>query len=107
MPPICATPAEIGRSAGERAIKRLGARKMPTGNVPVIFDPRVARSFLSHLLGPISGPSIARGTSFLKDKLGQRIFPRGDHASSRTRTASAACARSRSTAKASPTSAAR
>jgi PmbA protein len=66
---------EIGRSAGERAVKRLGARKMPTGKVPVIFDPRVARSFLSHLLGPISGPSIARGTSFLKDKLGQQIFP--------------------------------
>ena len=69
------SPEEIGRSAGERAIKRLGARKMPTGKVTVIFDPRVARSFLSHLLGPISGPSIARGTSFLKDKLGQRIFP--------------------------------
>jgi PmbA protein len=68
-------PEEIGRSAAERAIKRLGARKMPTGKVPVIFDPRVARSFISHLLGPISGPSIARGTSFLKDKLGQRIFP--------------------------------
>jgi PmbA protein len=68
---------EIGRSAGERAVKRLGARKMPTGKVTVVFDPRVARSFLSHLLGPISGPSIARGTSFLKDKLGQQIFPAG------------------------------
>src|SRR5438270_5019872 len=68
-------PAEIGRSAGERTIKRLGARKMATCRCPVVFDPRVARSFLSHLLGAISGPSIARGTSFLKDKLGQRIFP--------------------------------
>jgi PmbA protein len=68
-------PEEIGRQAGERAIKRLGARKMPTGKVPVIFDPRVARGFISHLLGPISGPSIARGTSFLKDKLCERIFP--------------------------------
>jgi PmbA protein len=68
-------PALIGRSAGERAVKRLGARKMPTGRVPVVFDPRVARSFISHLLGAISGPSIARGTSFLKEKLGQRIFP--------------------------------
>jgi PmbA protein len=66
---------EIGRSAGERAVNRLGARKMPTAKVPVIFDPRVARSFLSHLLGAISGPSIARGTSFLKDKLRERIFP--------------------------------
>src|SRR3954467_12414712 len=67
-------PAEIGRNAGERTVKRLGARKMPTGRYPVVFDPRVARSLMSHLLGAISGPSIARGTSFLKDKLGQRIF---------------------------------
>jgi PmbA protein len=68
-------PSEIGRSAGERAVKRLGARKMPTGSYPVVFDPRVARSFVSHLLNAVSGPSIARGTSFLKEKLGQRIFP--------------------------------
>src|SRR6266567_6043466 len=59
-------PAEIGRSAAERAVKRLGARKMATGRVPVVFDPRVARGCISHLLGAISGPSIARGTSFLK-----------------------------------------
>jgi PmbA protein len=68
-------PAEIGTSAGERTIRRLNPRKMPTGKVPVVFDPRVARSFISHLLGAISGPSIARGTSFLKDKLRERIFP--------------------------------
>jgi PmbA protein len=67
--------AEIGRSAGERAIKRLNPRKMATGRYPVVLDPRVSRSMLSHLLGGISGPSIARGTSFLKDKLNQRIFP--------------------------------
>ncbi len=70
-------PAEIGRSAGERAVRRLGARKMPTCRCPVVFDPRVARGFISHLLGAISGPAIARGTSFLKDRLGQRIFPEG------------------------------
>jgi PmbA protein len=68
-------PAEIGRSAGERAVKRLGARKMPTCRCPVVFEPRVARSLLSHLLGAITGPAIARGTSFLKDRLGQRISP--------------------------------
>jgi PmbA protein len=68
-------PAEIGRQAGERAVKRLGAKKMPTGRFPIVFDPRVARSILGHLLGAITGPSIARGTSFLKDKLGQRLFP--------------------------------
>src|SRR5438874_6491970 len=66
-------PAEIGRSAGERTIRRLGARKMPTCRCPVVFDPRVARSFISHFLGSISGPSITRGTSFLRDKLHQRI----------------------------------
>jgi PmbA protein len=68
-------PAAIGKSAGERAVKRLGAKKMPTCRCPVVFDPRVARSFIGALLGAISGPSIARGTSFLKDKLGERIFP--------------------------------
>ena len=68
-------PAEVGKSAGERAVKRLGGKKMPTCRCPVVFDPRVARSFISHLLGAISGPAIARGTSFLKDRLGERIFP--------------------------------
>jgi PmbA protein len=68
-------PAKIGQSAGERTVRRLGARKMATCRCPVVFDPRVARSFISHLLGSISGPSIARGTSFLRDRLGQRIFP--------------------------------
>jgi PmbA protein len=68
-------PAEIGKSAAERTLRRLGARKMATCRCPVVFDPRVARGFISHLLGAISGPSIARGTSFLRDKLGQRIFP--------------------------------
>jgi len=68
-------PAEVGKSAGERAVKRLGAKKLPTCRCPVVFDPRVARGFISHLLGAISGPAIARGTSFLKDRLGERIFP--------------------------------
>ena len=68
---------EIGKNAGERAVKRLNPRKMPTQKVPVVFDPRVAGGMLRHLIGAISGPSIARGTSFLKDKLGQRIFPAG------------------------------
>jgi PmbA protein len=67
----------VGTRAGERAVKRLNARKVPTAQVPVVFDPRVAGGMLRHLIGAISGPSIARGTSFLKDKLGQRIFPAG------------------------------
>jgi PmbA protein len=68
-------PESVGRTAGERAVKRLGARKMKTAQVPVVYDPRVARGLIGHLIGAISGPSITRGTSFLKEKLGQRIFP--------------------------------
>lgn len=67
--------AEIGREAGERAVRRLNPRRVKSCKVPVVFDPRVSRGLLGHLLGAISGPSIARGTSFLKDKLGERIFP--------------------------------
>jgi PmbA protein len=69
--------AAIGKTAGERAVKRLNPRKVPTQKVPVVFDPRVAGGMLRHLVGAIRGTAIARGTSFLKDKLGQRIFPAG------------------------------
>ena len=69
--------ALVGRRAGERAVKRLGARKPATCKVPVIYDPRVSSSLLGHLSGAISGPSVARKTSFLKDRLGQRIFAAG------------------------------
>ena len=67
-------PAEIGRRAGEKATARLGARRMPTAQVPVVFDPRVAGGLLGHLTSAITGPAIARGTSFLKDSLGKQIF---------------------------------
>jgi PmbA protein len=70
-------PAAVGRRAGERAVKRLNPRKAATMQAPVIFDPRVAGSMLGHLAGAINGRSVARGTSFLKDRLGQGIFPRG------------------------------
>jgi PmbA protein len=66
--------AEVGRRAGERAVKRLNPRKAATAKVPVIYDPRISASLLGHLAGAINGASIARGTSFLKDKLNQRIF---------------------------------
>ncbi|MGF7175447.1 TldD/PmbA family protein [Azospirillum doebereinerae] len=66
--------AEIGREAGERAVRRLNPRRMKGCKVPVVFDPRVSRGLLGHLTGAISGPGIARGTSFLKDKMGERIF---------------------------------
>lgn len=67
-------PADVGRRAGEKAVARLGARRMPTARVPVVFDPRVAGGLLGHLVGAINGPAIARGSSFLKDKLGERVF---------------------------------
>jgi PmbA protein len=69
--------AMLGRQAGERTVKRLGSRKMPTASVPVVFEPRLANSIIWHLTGAISGASVARGTSFLNDKLGQAIFPAG------------------------------
>lgn len=70
-------PAAVGKRAGERAVARLNPRKAATAKVPVIYDPRVANSLVSHLAGAINGSAIARGTSFLKDKLGQRILPHG------------------------------
>ncbi len=68
-------PAAIGRSAGERAIARLNPSRPKTAKLPVVYDPRVAGSLLGHLAGAINGASVARGTTFLKDKLGARIFP--------------------------------
>jgi PmbA protein len=69
--------AAIGRSAGERAIARLNPTRPATARVPVLYDPRVAGGLLGHLAGAISGASVARGTSFLKDKMGQRLFTSG------------------------------
>jgi PmbA protein len=66
--------AEIGRRAGERAVKRLQPRKVKTQSVPVFFDPRVSSSLLGHFAGAISGASIARGVSFLKDSMGEQVF---------------------------------
>ena len=69
--------AALGRRAGEKAVRRLGARKPATGKFTVVYDPRAANSLLGHLAGAIAGPAIARGTSFLKDRLGQVIFAPG------------------------------
>ncbi|HEX4182325.1 MAG TPA: TldD/PmbA family protein [Caulobacteraceae bacterium] len=68
------TAEAIGAEAGRRAVSRLGARKIGSTTAPVIFENRLAMSVLSPMIGAISGPSIARGTSFLKDKLGEAIF---------------------------------
>jgi PmbA protein len=72
-----ADPAEVGRRAGEKTVRRLGAKKPPTKRLPIVYDPRVGNSLLRHLAGAISGPAIARGTSFLKDKLGAQVFAEG------------------------------
>ncbi|MFZ0840337.1 MAG: TldD/PmbA family protein [Xanthobacteraceae bacterium] len=72
-----ADPESIGRSAGERATRRLNPRKVQTRKVPVVFEPRVAGSLVGHLSSAINGAAIARGTSFLKDNLGQKIFASG------------------------------
>jgi PmbA protein len=70
-------PAAIGRSAGERAIARLNPARPATARLPVVYDPRVAGGLLGHLAGSINGASVARGTSFLKDRMGQRVFAAG------------------------------
>ena len=69
-----ASPESIGRTAGERAVARVNPRKVATCKVPVVFDPRVSSSLVGHLIGAINGASIARKTSFLKDRMGQQLF---------------------------------
>lgn len=71
------SPEEVGRGAGERTAARVGPRKVETCKVPVVFDPRVAGSLVGHLVGAANGASIARKTSFLKDRLGQKLFKDG------------------------------
>lgn len=70
-------PADIGRMAGERAVRKLKPRKVKTCQVPVVFESRVAKSLLGNLSSAINGASISRGTSFLKNKLGEKIFGDG------------------------------
>jgi PmbA protein len=70
-------PEKVGRSAGERTVERLNPRKVDTKRVPVVFDRRVAGSLVGHLAGAINGSAVARKTSFLKDRLGERLFRSG------------------------------
>ena len=71
------SPQKIGRTAGERAVERINPRKVATRKVPVVFDPRVAGSLVSHLASAANGASVARKTSFLRDKMGQKLFADG------------------------------
>lgn len=70
-------PEEIGLVAAQRTLSRLNPRKVKTQQVPVIYAPRVSNGILGHLAGAISGAAVARGTSFLKDRLGKAVFAEG------------------------------
>ncbi len=70
--------SEIGRRAGERAVRRLDPRQVDTGqNLTVVFDPRVARGFVGHIAGAINGAAVARKTSFLRDRMGTEVLKSG------------------------------
>ncbi len=67
----------IGRKAAERTIAKINPRKAKTGSINVVFDPRVARGIAGHLAGAINGASVARKTSFLRDKMGGQVIAAG------------------------------
>ena len=69
--------AAIGRVAAEKALRRLNPTRPRTARLPVVYDPRVSSSLIGSLLGAINGASIVRGTSFLKDRMGEQLFARG------------------------------
>jgi PmbA protein len=71
------TPEIVGQTAGERAVSRLNPRKVDTQQVPVVYAPRIASGLPRHLASAANGAAVARGTSFLKDKMGERIFAEG------------------------------
>ncbi|MFC3073855.1 TldD/PmbA family protein [Shinella pollutisoli] len=69
---------EIGREAAARAVRRLNPRQVPTArNVTVVYDPRVARGIAGHIAGAINGASVARKTSFLRDRMGEQVLKAG------------------------------
>ncbi len=68
---------EIGRIAGERAVALKGASKPPSGAFPVLYDQRVSSSLIGHLVAAINGRGVARGVSWLKSALGERVLPEG------------------------------
>ncbi|MFI8979021.1 metalloprotease PmbA [Ectopseudomonas khazarica] len=72
---LLADAAGIGQRAAQRAVSRLGARPVPTCEVPVLFAAELAGGLFSHLLAAISGGNLYRHSSFLEGALGQRLFP--------------------------------
>jgi PmbA protein len=71
------TPARVGRNAGKFVVRRLNPRKAQSARVPVVYDRRVSGGLIGHLASAINGRAVARGTSFLKDKMGAKIFADG------------------------------
>jgi len=71
------SPEEVGRRAGERTIARLNPRRARSQAVPVVYEPRVASGLLGHFAGAISGAAVARGVTFLKDRMDTQVFPPG------------------------------
>lgn len=68
-------PQWVGLTAAQRTVTRLGTRKVASGRFPVVFDPRISRGLIAQLAAAISGQAVARGTSFLKETMGERLFP--------------------------------
>lgn len=68
---------DIGIRAAARAVERTNARKPKTGAYPVLFDERIASALVGHLLQAVSGAAIARGSSWLRDALGEQVLPKG------------------------------
>jgi PmbA protein len=67
------SPQQVGKRAAQRALRRLGARKVPTQKVPVVFEARVARTLLDNIFDAVSGDSVYRGETFLAGKLGKKV----------------------------------
>lgn len=70
-------PEKIGKEAARRALRRLNPRKAKTCAVPVVFDPRVAKSLVGSLSSAANGAAVARGATFLKNSIGKQIFANG------------------------------
>ena len=70
------SPSSVGLLSGQRAVARIGARKPPTGNYPIVYDERVASSLVGHFINAINGNSIVRGSSWLRENLWEEIFPK-------------------------------
>ncbi len=68
------SPEEIGRTAGERTVRRLNPKRVKSQSAPVVYENRLARSLVRHLAGAVNGGAIARKVSFLKDKMGDQLF---------------------------------